>query len=57
MEAEDEEKARRLTKVGLWCIQYNYQDRPGMSRVVQMLERNGDDVTDPPLPFDPWAAP
>jgi hypothetical protein len=52
IEAEDEEKARRLTKVGLWCIQYNSSDRPCMSRVVQMLEGNGDDVTNPPLPFN-----
>jgi hypothetical protein len=57
MEAEDEEKARRLTKVGLWCIQYNSSDRPCMSRVVQMLEGNGDDVTNPPLPFNCFAEP
>lgn len=57
MESEDEEKARRLIKVGLWCIQYNSSDRPGMSRVVQMLEGNGDDVTDPPLPQDSSAEP
>jgi serine/threonine protein kinase len=50
LKAEDEEKARRLTKVGLWCIQYNYRDFPGMSRVVQMLEENGGDVPNPPLP-------
>ncbi|XP_057827862.1 rust resistance kinase Lr10-like [Cryptomeria japonica] len=52
MEAEDEEKLRRLAKVGLWCIQYNSNDRPSMSRVVQMLEGNGDDVSNPPLPFN-----
>eukprot|EP00253_Pinus_taeda_P010582 PITA_10582 len=55
-EAEDEEMAKRLTKVGMWCIQYNSSDRPDMSRVVQMIEGNGDDVTDPPMPFDPWVA-
>ncbi|XP_057827845.2 rust resistance kinase Lr10-like [Cryptomeria japonica] len=49
---EDEEKATRLAKVGLWCIQYNSRDRPSMSRVVQMLEGNGDDVSNPPLPFN-----
>ncbi|XP_059072430.1 rust resistance kinase Lr10 isoform X1 [Cryptomeria japonica] len=49
---EDEEKARRLAKVGLWCIQYNSRDRPSMSRVVQMLEGNGHDVSNPPLPFN-----
>jgi hypothetical protein len=51
--AEDEEKARRLTKVGLWCIQYNSRDRPCMSRVVQMLEGNGDDVPILPCPSIP----
>eukprot|EP00253_Pinus_taeda_P028463 PITA_28463 len=48
--AEDEEKAIRMTKVGLWCIQYNYEDRPSMSSVVQMLAGNGGDVANPPLP-------
>ena len=57
MEIEDEEKARRLTKVGLWCIQYKSRDRPCMSRVVQMLEGNGDDVSSPPLPFNSSADP
>jgi len=57
VETEDEEKAKRLTKVGLWCIQYNSVDRPSMSRVVQMLEEIGDDVPDPPLPCDSRASP
>eukprot|EP00253_Pinus_taeda_P002437 PITA_02437 len=52
MEVEDEEKARRVAKIGLWCIQYNYRDRPCMSRVVQMLEGNEDDVISPPVPFN-----
>lgn len=57
IEGEDEERARTLTKVGLWCIQYNSRDRPCMTRVVQMLEGNGDDVSNPPLPFNSSAAP
>ena len=58
IETEDEDqKARKLTKVGLWCIQYNYGDRPSMSRVVQMLEEIGDDMPDPPLPCISVAAP
>ena len=57
IETEDEEKARRLTKVGLWCIQYNYGDRLSMSRVVQMLEEIGDDMPDPPLPCISVSAP
>ncbi|GLJ09797.1 hypothetical protein SUGI_0116080 [Cryptomeria japonica] len=52
IECEEKEKAIRLAKVGLWCIQYNSRDRPSMSRVVQMLEGNGDDVSNPPLPFN-----
>eukprot|EP00253_Pinus_taeda_P002621 PITA_02621 len=56
IQGEDEERARTLTKVGLWCIQYNSRDRPCMSRVVQMLEGNGGDVSNPPLPFHSSAA-
>eukprot|EP00253_Pinus_taeda_P035175 PITA_35175 len=56
VEAEDEEKARRMTKVGLWCIQYNYNDRPSMSSVVQMLQENGGEVANPPLPSNPHSA-
>eukprot|EP00253_Pinus_taeda_P020439 PITA_20439 len=54
--AQDEEQARKFTKVGLWCIQYKSIDRPSMSRVVQMLEGNGDDVANPPLPFNSSSA-
>jgi len=53
IEGEDEEKGRRLmTKAGLWCIQYKSTDRPCMNRVVQMLEGNGDQVDNPPFPFN-----
>lgn len=51
-ENEDEEKARRLTKIGLWCIQFSSTDRPCMNRIVQMLEGNADNVPNPPLPFN-----
>ena len=57
LDAADEQKARRLAKVGLWCIQYNQKDRPCMSRVVQMLEGNGDDIPNPPPCFHPPATP
>jgi serine/threonine protein kinase len=58
-ETEDEEKAIKLmTKVGLWCIQYNSRDRPCMGSVVQMLEGNGDEVANPPSLFNiPSSAP
>ena len=55
VKAEEEEIARTLTKVELWCIQYKSNDLPCMSRVLQMLEGKGNDVTNPPLPFDPLA--
>eukprot|EP00253_Pinus_taeda_P019346 PITA_19346 len=57
IEGADEEKARRLTKVGLWCIQYQSRDRPCMTRVLQMLEGNGEDIPNPPLPFNSSATP
>jgi len=57
MDAEDEEKARKLTKVGLWSIQYHSRDRPCMMRVVQLLEGSGDDVPNPPLPINSSATP
>jgi len=41
-----------MTKVGFWSIQYNSRDRPCMGSVVQMLEGNGDDVANPPFPFN-----
>lgn len=48
----DEAKARSLTKVGLWCIQYKSTDRPSMMKVLQMLEGDADDIPNPPTPFD-----
>ncbi|GLT55603.1 hypothetical protein SLA2020_287100 [Shorea laevis] len=43
--------ARRLTIVGLWCIQWYPTDRPSMKAVVQMLEAEVDSLTVPPNPF------
>ncbi|XP_006653838.3 rust resistance kinase Lr10-like [Oryza brachyantha] len=34
----DAEKAERMCKVALWCIQYQPEARPSMSSVVRMLE-------------------
>ncbi|KAL7240330.1 hypothetical protein ACSBR2_006059 [Camellia fascicularis] len=34
----DEEIAKKLANVRLWCIQWSPSDRPSMKRVVQMLE-------------------
>ncbi|GMY07463.1 rust resistance kinase Lr10-like [Fagus crenata] len=44
--------ARKLTIVGLWCIQWYPINRPSMKVVVQMLEGEGDNLKIPPNPFD-----
>ncbi|GLU11997.1 hypothetical protein SLE2022_287070 [Rubroshorea leprosula] len=43
--------ARKLTIVGLWCIQWYPTDRPSMKSVVQMLDGEADSLTVPPNPF------
>ncbi|EOY23503.1 Kinase superfamily protein, putative [Theobroma cacao] len=51
---EDEEHTgivKKLTIVGLWCIQWYPVDRPPMKVVVQMLEGEGSLLTVPPNPF------
>ncbi|XP_022723715.1 rust resistance kinase Lr10-like [Durio zibethinus] len=51
---EDEEQtgiAKKLTIVGLWCIQWYPVDRPPMKAVVQMLEGESNVLTLPPNPF------
>ncbi|KAI3453542.1 hypothetical protein Pfo_010205 [Paulownia fortunei] len=50
-EGDEGHIARRLTIVGLWCIQWYPTDRPSMKVVVQMLEGDGDNLTMPPNPF------
>ncbi|KAJ4822385.1 hypothetical protein Tsubulata_008921, partial [Turnera subulata] len=35
---EEEQMVRKMTLVGLWCIQTNPLDRPSMTKVVEMLE-------------------
>ncbi|KAL9374765.1 hypothetical protein Peur_031644 [Populus x canadensis] len=47
----DAQIAKKLTIVGLWCIQWHPVDRPSMNAVVQMLEGQGDTLTMPPSPF------
>ncbi|KAG9447233.1 hypothetical protein H6P81_013361 [Aristolochia fimbriata] len=44
--------ARKLSIVGLWCIQWYPVDRPSMHGVVQMLEGSGEGLTVPPSPFN-----
>ncbi|CAN6922894.1 unnamed protein product [Brassica oleracea] len=47
---EEEEIARKMTLVGLWCIQSSPSDRPPMNRVVEMMEGNLDAMEFPPRP-------
>ncbi|KAK4736678.1 hypothetical protein R3W88_000375 [Solanum pinnatisectum] len=42
--------ARKLSVIGLWCIQWNAIDRPSIKVVTQMLEGDGSNLTVPP-PF------
>ncbi|XP_074284650.1 rust resistance kinase Lr10-like [Silene latifolia] len=49
-EPEEREKAERMVKVALWCVQYLPNSRPMMSSVVKMLE-GGVEVDPPPNPF------
>lgn len=46
-----EEIVRKMTLVGLWCIQMTPESRPSMSRVIEMLERNIGELEMPPKPF------
>ena len=50
MSEEDQGIAKKLSLVGLWCIQFKASGRPSMSKVVQMLE-GSIDITTPPFPF------
>ena len=47
---EDTKIAKRLSIVGLWCIQWHPIDRPSMKIVLKMLEGE-DNITLPPNPF------
>ncbi|XP_048610999.1 LEAF RUST 10 DISEASE-RESISTANCE LOCUS RECEPTOR-LIKE PROTEIN KINASE-like 2.7 [Brassica napus] len=48
--SEEEEIAKKMTLVGLWCIQSSPSDRPPMNRVVEMMEGNLDALEVPPRP-------
>lgn len=50
-EDRDEEIAKKLAIVGLWCIQWNPTDRPSMTAVLQMLEGDLQNLDIPPKPF------
>ncbi|KAG7589156.1 Protein kinase domain [Arabidopsis suecica] len=48
--SEEDEIAKKMTLVGLWCIQPWPSDRPAMNRVVEMMEGNLDALEVPPRP-------
>ncbi|KAG2312656.1 hypothetical protein Bca52824_024213 [Brassica carinata] len=47
---KEEEIAKKMTLVGLWCIQSSPSDRPPMNRVVEMMEGSADALKVPPRP-------
>ncbi|KAL6841303.1 hypothetical protein ACP4OV_028821 [Aristida adscensionis] len=49
--SETSEIVRKMTIVGLWCIQISFVDRPSMSKVLEMLESNNEDLQLPPKAF------
>ncbi|XP_027357374.1 LEAF RUST 10 DISEASE-RESISTANCE LOCUS RECEPTOR-LIKE PROTEIN KINASE-like 2.5 [Abrus precatorius] len=51
MTIEENEIAKKMTIVGLWCIQTFPNDRPTMSRVVDMLEGSMNSLEIPPKPL------
>ncbi|KAJ9562082.1 hypothetical protein OSB04_007242 [Centaurea solstitialis] len=52
---EEEELARKMVIVSLWCIQSDPLDRPSISKVVEMLEGNFQSLQVPPRRF--WSSP
>ncbi|XP_078175335.1 LEAF RUST 10 DISEASE-RESISTANCE LOCUS RECEPTOR-LIKE PROTEIN KINASE-like 2.5 [Carex rostrata] len=48
---ETEEIAKKMGMVGLWCTQTSPANRPSMNRVVEMLEKNLDELEMPPKPY------
>ncbi|XP_049384314.1 LEAF RUST 10 DISEASE-RESISTANCE LOCUS RECEPTOR-LIKE PROTEIN KINASE-like 2.1 isoform X2 [Solanum stenotomum] len=50
MNEEDEELARKMILVGLWCIQIKPSDRPAIEKAVEMLEGSLHSLQVPPKP-------
>ncbi|KAF9606182.1 hypothetical protein IFM89_023637 [Coptis chinensis] len=46
-----EETTKKMIVVALWCIQTHPADRPSMTKVVEMLEGNIEELDMPPSPF------
>ncbi|XP_039019191.1 LEAF RUST 10 DISEASE-RESISTANCE LOCUS RECEPTOR-LIKE PROTEIN KINASE-like 2.2 [Hibiscus syriacus] len=43
--------SRKLFIIGLWCTQTRPSERPSMTRVLEMLQTNLDDLEMPPKPI------
>ncbi|CAI9299810.1 unnamed protein product [Lactuca saligna] len=48
---EENDYARKMTIVGLWCIQTDPKQRPSINGVIEMLEGNMESLEIPPKPF------
>ncbi|KAL3735269.1 hypothetical protein ACJRO7_024406 [Eucalyptus globulus] len=48
---EEEETARKMIIVSIWCIQTNPSNRPSISKVIEMLEGSLDLLPIPPIPY------
>ncbi|CAA7016445.1 unnamed protein product [Microthlaspi erraticum] len=47
---EEDETLKKMTLVGLWCIQSSPSNRPPMNRVVEMMEGSLESLEVPPKP-------
>ena len=48
---EENDYARKMTIVGLWCIQPDPKQRPSINEVIEMLEGSMEVLEVPPKPF------
>ena len=48
---EENDYARKMTIVGLWCIQANPVQRSSISEVIEMLDGSMVELEMPPKPF------
>ncbi|KAK6921212.1 Protein kinase domain [Dillenia turbinata] len=51
MTAEEDEKARKMVLVSLWCIQTDPSQRPSIGKVLEMLEGSISAIEVPPKPL------
>ncbi|XP_044477114.1 LEAF RUST 10 DISEASE-RESISTANCE LOCUS RECEPTOR-LIKE PROTEIN KINASE-like 2.3 [Mangifera indica] len=49
--SEENEIAKKMIIVGLWCIQTRPSDRPSMNKVLDLLQAGSEDLLIPPEPF------